>query len=51
MHIIYKDVLTLVFTFALGIVWGMMYTRTKSFCVVALSHAILGVGAIGLGVI
>jgi membrane protease YdiL (CAAX protease family) len=51
MHIIYKDALTLGLTFALGIVWGFVFTRTRSFCTVALSHAILGVGAIGLGVI
>lgn len=51
MHIIYRDAVTLALTFAAGLLWGVAFHRTRSFCVVALSHAILGAGAIARGVI
>ena len=51
MHVIYRDELTLFLTFAIGLVWAGLYVHTRSFAIVALSHAVLGALAIFLGVI
>ena len=51
MHVIYKDPLTLAFTFVAGLIFGAVFLKTRSFCAVALSHAALGVVAIYLGVV
>lgn len=50
-HIIYKDVLTCILTFILGIILYMLYRKDKNLCGVTLSHMILGVLAIVLGII
>ena len=50
-HIIYKDVLTCVLTFIIGIIWYIIYKKDKNLCGVTLSHMILGVVTIVLGII
>lgn len=42
-HIIYKDILTLLLTFAIGLIWFLCYRKTKNLVGVSISHAILGV--------
>lgn len=50
-HIIYKDYLTCVFTFILGIIWYQLYRKDYNLCGVVLSHIILGILTISLGII
>ena len=50
-HIIYKDVLTCVLTFIIGIIWYIIYKKDKNLCGVTLSHMILGVVTIVLEII
>lgn len=51
MHVIYNDVLTLVVTLCMGLVWGFIYDRYPNLMAVSLSHAVLGVISILSGVI
>lgn len=50
-HIIYKNPLTLVFTFIMGLIWHQNYIKTNNLIGVSISHAVLGVLTIGTGVI
>lgn len=50
-HIIYKDYLTCIFTFILGIIWYQLYRKDYNLCGVVLSHIILGILTISLGII
>ena len=50
-HIIYKDILTCVLTFIIVIIWYMFYKKDKNLCGVTLSHMVLGVATIVLGII
>ncbi len=50
-HIIYKDVLTCVLTFMIGIIWYMIYRKDYNLCGVTLSHIILGIATIALGIV
>lgn len=50
-HIIYRDALTLLLTFIIGIVWYNCYRKDKTLLGVSVSHAILGVVTIIAGVI
>ena len=50
-HIIYRDILTCVLTFIIGIIWYMLYKKDKNLCGVTLSHMVLGVATIFLGII
>ena len=50
-HIIYKDLLTLVITFVLGIIWCHYYQKTKNLLGVSASHAVLGALTILTGII
>jgi membrane protease YdiL (CAAX protease family) len=51
LHVIYNDGLTLGITLAMGIAWGLIYRRYPNLLGVALSHAVLGVISISLGLI
>ena len=51
MHTIARDTTTTVLTFVVGLIWALIFLRTRSFYIVALSHAGLGAAAITLGVI
>ncbi len=51
LHIIYKDILTCLLTFIIGIIWYMFYKKDKNLCGVTLSHMVLGVATIVLGII
>lgn len=50
-HIIYKDYLTCILTFTLGIIWYQLYRKDYNLCGVVLSHIILGLLTISLGII
>lgn len=50
-HIIYRDVLTLVFMFLVGLAWYVIYGKSKNLLGVTLSHAVLGVLTIATGII
>ncbi len=50
-HIIYRDWLTLVLTFAIGLIWYFCYQKTKNLIGVSISHAVLGVVTIVAGII
>jgi membrane protease YdiL (CAAX protease family) len=50
-HIIYKDILTLALTFAIGLIWFRIYDKTKNLLGVSISHAVLGVVTIIAGII
>jgi uncharacterized protein len=51
MHIIYRDTATVALTFLVGLIWALLFSRTRNFFMVAASHACLGVIAIGLGAV
>lgn len=51
LHIFYKDPLTLVATFTIGLLWSAIYYKYPNFLGVALSHAIVGAAAIKTGLI
>lgn len=50
-HIIYKDILTCVLTFIIGIIWYLLYRKDYNLIGVSLSHIILGILTISLGII
>ena len=50
-HIIYKDILTCVLTFIIGIIWYILYKKDKNLSGVTISHMVLGVATIFLGII
>ena len=51
MHIIYRDVATVLFTLGAGFVWAVVFNTTRRVCIVAVSHAALGAVAIRSGLI
>lgn len=51
LHIIYRDPLTLLATFTVGLLWGWIYYRYSNFVGVAASHAVVGAVAIKVGLI
>lgn len=51
LHVIYRDAITLGVTLAMGVVWGIIYRRAPSLWGVAVSHAVLGVTSIAVGLI
>lgn len=51
LHIFYKDPITLLVTFAVGLLWGWIYQRYPNFWGVAFSHAVLGAVSILVGLI
>lgn len=50
-HIIYNDILTLIFTFLIGIYWFKKYIKTENIIGVTISHIVLGITTIMLGII
>ncbi len=50
-HIIYKDVLTCVLTFIIGIIWYLFYKKDYNLAGVTLSHIVLGILTIALGIV
>lgn len=50
-HIIYRDAITLAFTLIIGLAWSITYRRAPNLLAVSLSHALLGVVTIVLGLI
>lgn len=50
-HVIYRDWITLITTFAIGVAWGAIYYKYRNFYGLALSHVVLGIAAISSGVI
>lgn len=50
-HIIYKDPATCLITFLMGIMWYLLYREDKNLSGVCLSHIVLGVLTIFLGII
>ncbi len=51
MHLVYRDALTVLVTFAVGIGWGFIYERYPNWYAVAISHAFLGLLSIFSGLI
>ncbi|MDR0813440.1 MAG: CPBP family intramembrane metalloprotease [Oscillospiraceae bacterium] len=50
-HIIYRDFLTLVLTFVIGVIWFACYQKPKNLIGVSISHAVLGFVTIVAGII
>jgi len=50
-HLIYRDVFTLVSTFIIGILWGLHYVKFQNLYSIIFSHALLGTVAILVGLI
>ncbi len=50
-HIIYKDLFTMIGTFLIGLLWYRSYCKTYNIWGVSLSHVILGIATIMTGVI
>ena len=50
-HIIYRDSMTLFITFIMGIIWYLLYRKDKNLIGVCLSHIVLGILTIFLGII
>ncbi|MBQ8892590.1 MAG: CPBP family intramembrane metalloprotease [Bacilli bacterium] len=50
-HIIYKDYLTCILTFIIGIIWYILYRKDKNILGVTLAHIVLGILTISLGII
>lgn len=50
-HIIYKDAFTCILTFAMGMIWYQLYKKDKNLIGVSLSHIVLGILTISLGII
>lgn len=50
-HIIYKDFLTCILTFTIGIIWYLLYRKDYNLSGVVLSHITLGILTISLGII
>ncbi|MBW4667841.1 MAG: CPBP family intramembrane metalloprotease [Cyanomargarita calcarea GSE-NOS-MK-12-04C] len=48
-HLIYQDVLTLLCTFIIGVLWGVHYVTYRNLYPIILSHSVLGVVAILVG--
>jgi len=51
LHVIYNDAITLVVTLVMGITWGCIYQRFPNFWGVTLSHVVLGIVAMLVGLI
>lgn len=51
LHVIWHDIITLIVTFVMGIIWGVIYFKYSNFWGVTLSHAVLGVLSIAVGLI
>lgn len=50
-HLGYKDLITCTLTFLIGLLWHQKYLKTKNLTGVTISHAILGVITIFIGII
>ena len=50
-HIIYRDILTCILTFIIGIIWYIFYKKDKNLCGVTLSHIVLAIVTIVLGIV
>lgn len=50
-HIIYRDFITIILTFIIGLIWFCLYRKDKNLLGVCLSHSILGILTIYLGII
>mgnify|MGYP004612859407 FL=1 len=50
-HIIYKDILTVILTFIIGLIWYNLYRKDKNLLGVSISHCIIGTITILLGII
>lgn len=50
-HIIYQDVLTCLLTFIIGIIWYILYSKDRNLMGVILSHIVLGILIIVLGIV
>ena len=50
-HLGYKDLITCILTFLIGLLWHQKYLKTKNLTGVIISHAILGAVTIFIGII
>lgn len=50
-HLGYKDLITCILTFLIGLLWHQKYLKTKNLTGVTISHTILGIVTIFIGII
>ncbi|MHC5857256.1 lysostaphin resistance A-like protein [Nostoc sp.] len=50
-HLIYRDLSTLVFTFIVGLLWGYYYAKLGNLYSIIVSHSVLGAIAILVGLV
>ncbi|MDF5730392.1 MAG: CPBP family glutamic-type intramembrane protease, partial [Rhizonema sp. PD38] len=50
-HLIYRDVPTLVFTFIIGLLWGCYYAKFRNLYSIIVSHSLLGAISIQVGLV
>ena len=50
-HIIYKDIVTCILTFIIGIVWYILYKKDYNLIGIISSHIVLGILTISLGIV
>ena len=50
-HVIYRDLLTCILTFIIGIIWYLLYRKDYNLAGVILGHIVLGILTIALGII
>jgi len=50
-HLIYRDIPTLVFTFIIGIYWGWNYAKFRNLYSIIISHSLLGAISILVGLV
>ncbi|MEH2465212.1 CPBP family intramembrane glutamic endopeptidase [Nostoc sp.] len=50
-HLIYRDMPTLLFTFIIGMLWGCHYAKYRNLYSIIISHSLLGVIAILVGLV
>lgn len=51
LHIIYKDIITILVTLLMGVIWGAIYHYRRNFFGVAVSHSVLGALSILVGLV
>lgn len=51
MHVPWKDFSTIIVTFFMGLIWGYLFFKKPNYYMVTLSHTVLGLSSILLGIV